>query len=140
MHSMRISYHIHWACDHVKSLHKEPPKCTTHLASEAKANPTANVPCPSGLTNEVLGSDEVCSRLRDQIPRPEKRALRGFMARKEGASVDEMDEDVSGMQEAMYAWGAKQSILRVRMEVFMFMAEKGMLEEGFKQMRLKLLG
>ncbi len=62
------------------------------------------------------------------------------MARKEGASVDEMDEDVRGIQEVMDAWGAKQRILRVIMEVFMLMAEKGMLEEGLKQMRLKLLG
>lgn len=127
---MCISYQIHWVCDHVVPLDQSPTKCTTYFASEAKANPTARIACPIGLTNEVFKSDEVCPACAGSFVNLLKRASARVGARKAGILVDELDEDVKGSEQALDAWLAKQKLLRERVEVFLFIAEKGMVDEG----------
>lgn len=48
----------------------------------------------------------------------------------EGRLVDEMDEDVEGSQRALDAWLAKQKRLQERVAAFLFVSEKGMVDEG----------
>lgn len=124
---MCISYHIHWACDHIAPLDEEATKCTTYLA---KANHTARGTCPLGLTVEELRSDEVCPACAARFLGLAERAEGRRTARMEGRLVDEMDEDVEGSQRALDAWLAKQKRLQERVAAFLFVSEKGMVDEG----------
>lgn len=131
---MCINYHIHWFCDHIVPLDDEPLKrttyCTTYLATKAKANPTASVTCPLGLTDEEFKSDEVCPACAARFLGLTERARGRMAARRAGVLVDEMDEDVTESRQEVDAWLAKQKQIQERVEAVLLMLEKGMIDGG----------
>ena len=136
---MCISYQIHWVCDHVEPLDEEPTTCSTYLATEINilnTQPTASTACPLGVTNEVFQSDEPCPACATKFLYLAKQEFDRAMANKdkEGLWLDQMILDTAETQKAVDAWVAKQEVIRQRVEVVMFMAEKGMVKVELSDM------